>query len=224
MNINEYADQDMMMIELATLVADELGSALARKDRVTFAVPGGTTPGPLFDDLCATDLDWARVDILLTDERWVPEDNPRSNTRLLRERLLSNYASQANLLPLFSNDKEPDEALPDLRKAIGPHLPIDIAIFGMGADMHTASLFPGADNLAPALDTHAPILLPMRAPGAPELRVSLTMPVLDGSLSKHLLITGQEKRDALMQAKKINDPMVAPISGVMRDLSVHWAP
>ena len=62
----------------------------------------------MFDDLCDADLDWSRVDILLTDERWVPEDSERSNTRLLRERLLIDRAAEANYIPLYRDSEAPE--------------------------------------------------------------------------------------------------------------------
>lgn len=220
----KYPDAEMMAIDLASILADELGEALHQKPRVTFAVPGGTTPGPVFDDICAVDLDWDRVDVVLTDERWVGEDSPRSNTRLLRERLLVNRAAAANLVPLYGVAGAPENMLPDLSLALAPRLPIDVLLLGMGEDMHTASLFPGADRLAEAFDPHAPILLPMRAKGAGEPRVTLTAPVLHGAMSTHIVFTGKAKNKALKQARKINDPLLAPISAFLKGATVHWAP
>ena len=224
MNFIEYPDPEIMMIDLANVLAGELNTALMHKDRATLAVPGGTTPGPLYDDLCGADLDWKNIDILLTDERWVSESDPRSNTRLLRERLITDRAAKASLLPLYAPADQPEDALQQLRQAIGPHLPIDVLLLGMGADMHTASLFPGADRLGEAMELHAPILLPMRALGAPEARVSLTMPVLKGAVNTHLLIVGAEKRAALKRAWDIDDPMIAPVSALLNDMTIHWAP
>ncbi len=95
MTMATYSDRDMMAIDVANEVADDLSQALHGQDRVCLAVPGGTTPGPVFDALCAADIDWARVDVVPTDERWVPEDHPRSNARLIKERLLVNRAASA---------------------------------------------------------------------------------------------------------------------------------
>jgi 6-phosphogluconolactonase len=92
----------------------------------------------------------------------------------------------------------------------------------MGADMHTASLFPGADNLAAALDDHAPPLMAMRAEAAGEPRVTLTAPVLKGAMSTHILITGAEKREAIEKAAKLH-PMDAPIACVLGQATIHWA-
>ena len=88
MNIKEYPDREMMMIDLANMLAGELNSCLMRHDTASFAVPGGSTPAPMFDVLAEAQIDWPRVHVMLTDERWVPEDHKRSNTGLLKRHLL----------------------------------------------------------------------------------------------------------------------------------------
>ncbi|GGE45845.1 6-phosphogluconolactonase [Actibacterium pelagium] len=223
MRLIDYPDRDALMLDLAGVLAEELEMALLHEERVTFVVPGGTTPGPVFDALSVTDLDWSRVDVMLGDERWVPETSDRSNTRLLRERLLVGKAAKATLLPLYADAPQPEDKLDDLCEGIRPALPINVLLLGMGADMHTASLFPGADRLDEALSPNAPILLPMRAPGAPEPRITLTAPVLAGALSIHLLITGEEKRRALETAKATSNLRDAPVAAVLNDATVHWA-
>ena len=219
----EYPDRDLLVMGLANQLAGNLRSALGHRDRVGFAVPGGTSPGPVFDDLCAVDLDWPRVDVLLTDERWVPEDHPRSNTGLLRQRLMVDRAQNAGYLPLYADAPEPESALEALAAPISEILPLSVVLLGMGTDLHTASLFPGADRLEEALSSRAPVLLPMRAPGAPEARVTLSAHVLNGALSKHVLIYGDEKREALEGAYG-KPPLEAPINAVLSDARVHWAP
>ncbi|SNR41115.1 6-phosphogluconolactonase [Puniceibacterium sediminis] len=218
----EYPDREILAMDLANQLAGDLRAALAQGDRVAFAVPGGTSPGPVFDDLCAVDIAWSRVDVLLTDERWVPDDSARSNTRLLRERLLVEKAAAAQLLPMYLPCKEPEERIDELAEMLRPSLPLDVVLLGMGADMHTASIFPGADLLVQALAPGAPLLLPMRAPGAPEPRVTLSAEVLNGAMRKHVLIYGQEKRDAL-ERSKILTPLEAPIGAVLDGAIVHWA-
>lgn len=223
MNFKEYADREMLTIDLANKLAGELTEALEHEERVLFAVPGGTTPGPVFDDLCAVDLDWSRVDVMLTDERWVPEDHARSNTRLLRERLLVDRAAAARYVPMYLPGDTPDARLADLETNIVPNLPINVLLLGMGDDMHTASLFPGADTLKAALAADAPVLMAVNAPGAPEPRVTLTARVLDGALSKHIVILGEAKRAALERARK-SSAEEAPVAAVLTETEVHWAP
>ncbi|MBZ0128127.1 MAG: 6-phosphogluconolactonase [Rhodobacteraceae bacterium] len=220
----EYADSDQQAAALAVCVAAQLRETLAAKGRATLAVPGGTTPGRFLVALSRADIDWPRVSVLLTDERFVPQESPRSNTRLLRETLLQNSAAKALLVPLFAPARVPEEALARLSDGVRAVLPLDVCVLGMGADMHIASLFPGADRLAEALAPDCPdVLLPMRAAGAPEPRLTLTAPVLSSARHLHLLIKGRDKRAALDRAGTL--PAIdAPVAILMgRDrLTVHF--
>lgn len=222
MKFVEYPDREMLMITLADSLAIELKASLMNHERASFAVPGGTTPGPVFDTLSDIDLGWERIDVMLTDERWVPEENPRSNTALLRNRLLTRRAAMARYLPIYTETEAPEEALDDLAAGLEGSFPISLLLLGMGTDGHTASLFPGADRLSEALAADAPPLMAMRAPGAPEPRVTLTAPVLKGAMSTHVLITGAEKRAALEVAAK-KPVEEAPINAVLGAATVHWA-
>ena len=224
MNRVNYPDRDALMIAVANAVTGDLRQALAMADRATLSVPGGTTPGPVFDILAAVDLEWGRVDVVLNDERWVPETSERSNTRLLRARLFQGHAAAARLVSLYADFETPEAGLPSVINAVEAVLPIDVLLLGMGADMHTASLFPGADQLDLALSDNAPALLAMRAPGAPEPRITLTAPVLQGADSIHILIAGADKDAALQRAVSAASGTEAPIKTVLDHAMVHWAP
>ena len=222
MKLETYPDREFLMLGLANTIAGQLADFLRREGKATLSVPGGTTPGPIFDTLSGVDLDWANVAVVLNDERWVPESSERSNTRLLRERLLRGRAAQARLVPLYAPAEQPEEMLEALEDGLKPYLPISVLLLGMGADMHTASLFPGADRLEEALSASAPLLLPMRADAAGEPRITLTAPVLREAFNIHILITGAEKRAALERAMTLT-PMVAPVRAVLDNATVHWA-
>ncbi|MBL9075776.1 6-phosphogluconolactonase [Tabrizicola sp.] len=222
MKLETYPDREFLMLGLANVIAGQLADFLRREGKATLSVPGGTTPGPIFDTLSGVDLDWANVAVVLNDERWVPESSERSNTRLVRERLLRGRAAQARLVPLYAPAEEPEEMLAALEDGLRPYLPISVLLLGMGADMHTASLFPGADRLEEALSASAPILLPMRAEAAGEPRITLTAPVLREAFNIHILITGAEKRAALERAMTLT-PMEAPVRAVLDNATVHWA-
>jgi 6-phosphogluconolactonase len=221
MEFIEYADAEMMMIALANRLAGELRQTLTGGGRASLAVPGGTTPGPVFDTLSAVELDWARVDVMLTDERWVPETSERSNTRLLRKRLLTGPAAAARLVPLYAPAETPEERLSELAEGVEAVLPLSVLLLGMGADMHVASIFPGADRLHAALHGKD-VLVPMRAPGAPEPRVTLSAGVLNGAIRRHIVIIGRAKRDAIEAARGM-PPDDAPVASVMKGSVVHWA-
>lgn len=222
MDLIEYPDADFLFLRLADRIAGELADFLRREGRASFCVPGGTTPGPVFDTLSGVDIDWSKVAVFLNDERWVGEDSPRSNTRLLRERLLRDKAAAATLVPLYAPADQPEDRLEALAEGLRPHLPISVLLLGMGADMHTASLFPGADRLAEALAPDAPPLMALRADAAGEPRITLTAPVLRSAFRTHILIRGAEKRAALERALTL-DPSQAPVRTVLDHATVHWA-
>jgi 6-phosphogluconolactonase len=218
----EYNDREELVSSVTKMLASDLIASIKDRKNIMFSVPGGSTPGPIFDKLCEFDLDWKRVSIILNDERWVRESNERSNTKLLRERLLIKKATLASYISMYSDTLTPELAIPKLKERIEPNLPISVLLFGMGTDMHTASLFPGGDKLEEALSNNAPTLLPMRAAGATEARMTLTAQVLNSSRFKHLVIFGEEKRTAFEKA--INLPnSIAPISAILPGASVHWA-
>ena len=126
------------------------------------------------------------------------------------------------MVPMVTGDPTPEEGIPTLAPGFAPHLPISVLLLGMGTDMHTASLFPGADKLDLAMSPEAPTLVPMRAEGAEEPRVTLARRVLAGAMDTHVLIMGEEKRDVLERARGL-DPLDAPIAAFLADATVHWA-
>ena len=215
-----YPDRDTLMRDLAELVADQLRAAHASKDRATLAVPGGTTPGPFLSALSEADLAWESVSVLPTDERIVSEASSRSNARLIRETLMRNAAAVANFVPLH------EPLIGSLAARVQAVLPIDVLVLGMGADMHTASLFPGAPELAAALAPDAPVLLEITPPGQPEARLTLTAPVLRGASVIHILITGLDKVAALEKALADGPFAEAPVRAVLTapcPVTVHYA-
>lgn len=222
MQVNTYPDRDTLMRQLADQLAGELALALDQQPRAVFAVPGGTTPGPIFDHLSGVDLDWSRVDILPGDERWVPEDNPRSNAAQIRARLIQNRAASARLIPLYRPVETPDLAEDQIATDVAELLPLTIALVGMGTDAHTASLFPGATALPRALSSDAPAAMAITAPGAPEPRITLSAAALKSAAHIHVLITGDEKRDVI-EAAQTADPLTAPIAALLDQANVHWS-
>ncbi len=222
MEFKSYPDADLMFLSLADQIASELADFLRRNGKASLCVPGGTTPGPIFDTLSGVDLDWANVAVFLNDERWVPETSPRSNTRLLRERLIRGKAAAAQLVPLYAPADQPEDQLQALSDGLTPHLPISVLLLGMGADMHTASLFPGADKLDQALAADAPVLMALRADAAGEPRITLTAPHLKAAFCTHIVIRGAEKRAALERAANLS-PSEAPVRVVLDHATVHWA-
>ncbi len=215
-----YPDRGTLMRDLAELVADQLRAAHATNERATLAVPGGTTPGPFLSALSQADLAWADIRVMPTDERMVSELNTRSNARLIRETLLQGPAAVANFVDMY------EPILGARRARVAEALPIDVLVLGMGADMHTASLFPGAPELAAALADDAPEILEIHPPDQPEARLTLTAPVLRAASVIHILITGPDKLAALEAALAGGPLAEAPVRVALTapcPVTVHYA-
>jgi len=217
------ADRDAAADRLAHALADDLHRAILQTGRASFAVAGGTSPGPVFDRLSQAGIDWSRVTVLPTDERWVAEDDARSNAALIRARLLRGPAAVADFLSLYGPMPSPEPLLKPLGDAVTDLMPLSVVFLGMGADMHTASLFPGAPGLAAALAADAPPVVAVRPDNQPEVRVSLSATVLRSAASCRILIFGDDKRAALERAAGL--PVEeAPVNAVLDRAVVHWAP
>ena len=216
----DFANPAALAKGLAQSVADDLHAALQARALASLALSGGNTPKAFMQALARQPLDWSRIAVTLVDERWVPENHPRSNAHLLRENLLQGPASAATFLPLYRATPEPEAALDELERDLATSMPwpLDVAVLGMGEDGHTASFFPGGDRLAQALDPAGGArVLPMRAPGAGEPRITLTLPALLQATHLYLHVEGEAKRRVLDQAVTgAGEGEHFPIRGVLR--------
>lgn len=198
-------------------IADALRAAIAARGQASLAVSGGKSPIPMFEALRGQDLDWARVTVVLVDERIVPHDHADSNTALVREHLLHDAAAAARFVPFFEtlpallDDSALDTLVAggDARLADVPW-PLDLVVLGMGEDGHTASLFPAAPGLAHALSAPGPLAW-VRPATAPHARLTLTLPALQASRERLLSIAGAAKLAVYRQARLREDPAL-PVS------------
>ncbi|MCG8491827.1 MAG: 6-phosphogluconolactonase [Sneathiellales bacterium] len=212
---------------LTGAVSTLLQKALFKKNKAVLVVSGGTTPLKLFQNLSLEDLDWAKITVLLADERWVAPTSERSNEKLVREILLQNKASEAEFIPYF------DPGVPAERKAEMLNQDpgflrdsVDVMILGMGEDGHTASLFPDAENTKSIMDREGNNkVLPVTAPSVPEQRITLTFPVLIEAHNLFLHFTGALKREVLQKA--CSGQVVLPVGQVLQQAkgtaSIYWA-
>ncbi len=219
MTIYHFNDMDAQMRGLCDAVRGELAEALVARGRAVLAVPGGRTPAPFFEMLAGCgDLDWQNIVVLLTDERCVAEDSPRSNGRLLRESFLKNHAAVAQYLPIYDHlCGDSGGGLADLAGV----LPLDVCVVGMGADAHTASLFSDSPELGKALAEDAPPLVRVSAPSMGEDRVTLSAGALRSAASVHILIGGADKYATLQAAMLAGEVADAPIRAILHGHS-RW--
>ncbi len=219
----------------AASAASDLLAALIRKGLATdpaaqasLVVSGGSTPGPCFDHLSAEVLDWSRVIVVPSDERWVPDNDPDSNEGLIKRRLLQDQAGAARVLSLYRSGIEAVQAPlliePDLMNLSQP---FSAALLGMGEDGHFASLFPDFDGLQSALDPESQVACTMvQTAGSPHLRISLTLSALLNCVHTVLLIYGEAKRSVFESAYRGGSayPVEALLHHARAPLTVMWAP
>ena len=227
---SDFADGGSLADALADAVAGNLRQGIAERGAASLAVSGGRTPARFFPALSACELDWPKVTVTLVDERWVPAYHERSNEGLVRQGLLRGRAAAASFVGMVTDAETPDEGLDATAARIAAIArPFDAVVLGMGADGHTASFFPGGDRLAEALDSRGrALVLPMRAPGAGEPRITLTLPVVVEARALYLHIEGEEKAAVLAEALGTGEISALPIRAVLRhsgvDLRVFWCP
>lgn len=215
---------------LALVVAERLREGLAQRGRASLVIPGGSTPGRVFDRLAQAELDWSRVHVTLNDERWVAPDDPASNEHLVRSRLQIGRAAAARLVGLKTAHASPEDAVGEVeRRLAAVARPFDVMLLGMGEDGHTASLFPGSAGLKASLDGDGAEVQAVQAPGArgSAARITLALPALLDARFTALLISGEAKLATLARAQAGEDALELPIRAILRrarsPVHVYWS-
>jgi 6-phosphogluconolactonase len=190
--------------------------AIAARGPFRVSLSGGSTPKTLYGLLASDEFrsrfPWQLVSWYWGDERFVPHDDPESNFRMTREAMLAKVPVPPENIHPIPTDGTPEDAArrydQTLQKAYGaatldPHRPLfDIMLLGLGPDGHTASLLPGE----PALDERKRWVAVV-AHGRPEVRITMTYPVLESSRYVAFLVAGKEKA-AIFSAVRKGDSQV----------------
>ena len=227
--LHRFASPVDLAKQLAGDVRLALALALCNHENASLAVSGGSTPKAFFKALAQEKMDWARVSIHLVDERCVPADSDQLNAHLVEDNLMKGHAAAAHFIPLYDHTSLNAE---DAARRGADHLPtrgFDVIVLGMGADGHTASLFPGGDRLAEGLDTNSKLrLISMRSAGAGVPRLTVTLAEILRADRVILHIEGDDKMAVLEQALAGEDVAQMPIRAVLNQselpLDIYWAP
>jgi 6-phosphogluconolactonase len=227
--VTKFSDIEVLSRALADQIAASLKTAIAARGLASLVVSGGKSPIKLFEALRVQDLDWSRVCIALADERWVDPSDPGSNEKLVRDVLLQGSAAAARFLGLKNGAPTPDMGAVSAWETFArvPR-PFDTVVLGMGDDGHTASLFPGSPNLLSALNAAAvPGCVGMRAPVAPQPRLSLNLSALLDARRIVILITGDAKWRTYLAAGAEGPVQDMPVRAVLRQtrtpVEVMWS-
>jgi 6-phosphogluconolactonase len=235
MSISEhrFENRETLLDMLYRFVVAELEASLARQGSATLLLSGGSTPAPLYRRLSGAELDWDRVDVALVDERWLETDNEASNEHLLRETLLRERAAAARFTGMKNAAATPADGVDECNRSYARlPSPYSLCLLGMGADGHTASLFPGARGLDEALETdrHCAAITALRSAvtGDNLERMTLTPRSILQSRKLILMICGEDKWQVYREARRNGASKDRPVSLFLEQervpVEVYWSP
>ena len=199
--IRVFADLASLSQAAAERFVELARQAIGVRGRFLVALSGGSTPKLLYEILAtetyAKRIDWMHVEVFFTDERCVPPNHPNSNYRMARLALLEKIDIPPENVHRIRGELPPADAAlayrDELRSVLLNNGLLDLILLGMGADGHTASLFPGSDALVQKdADVVATYVRALHT-----WRVTLTVSALNAARNILFLITGCEKASAL---------------------------
>ncbi len=228
-NIRVFSSLEELSWAALTRFEELIGLEAKEKKRFSVALSGGETPKVLYEILgseaVSIRIPWHDIHLFQVDERCVRPDHPQSNYRMIREALLSRAPipdPNFHRMPAEWPDRQRASShyAEEIRRVLRPkegELPrLDLVLLGMGADGHTASLFPGT----PAVDEQ---VLWVRENYVEKLkmhRLTLTLPVLNAAAEIIFLVSGDEKAESLrevlegpMHPEKYPAQRVQPVQG-----------
>lgn len=212
-------NSDLLLRRAAADMCGKIRTALASKDSVNVAVPGGRSVAKIFESMRAETVDWTRVHFFLVDERLVPLDHPDSNFRLLMEHLVSPLVregrmSPANVHPFILDSSVPDRGAGAYEQILKDHgARFDVVLLSAGEDCHVGALFPGHHSFA---DSHHGYIVMEDSPKPPPGRMTASLSLVMSAQAAVILIVGKEKRTAY---RKFRDASI-PASGCPAKLVV----
>lgn len=190
--------------EVAIGAAGQIASIISQaSERFSLGLAGGTTPVATYEALRGRATGWDRVDVWLSDERWVPPDDERSNGRMAALALID-HVSATYSRPPWSEFMEPADSAAHyearLRSIHDGRRP-DLILLGLGEDAHTASLFPGSRALEEDRRWYVSNVIPETG----EARLTATYPLLWNATRLLVITAGVNKAEALRQAIEGSD-------------------
>ena len=176
----------------------------------TIVLSGGSTPEAFYRLLATTGYDWPGVELFFGDERCVPADDARSNLGMVRRALADHVPARTYPIDGAACDADGYEGRLRERFA-GASVPaFDLAIYGLGPDGHTASLFPGR----PAVEETERWVVRVPEAGLEPFvpRVTLTVPALSSAAVGAFLVEGATKREMVARLLAGDDIPAARLS------------
>ena len=192
-------------VQMLAQIADR---AIEERKQLLVALSGGSTPKRLFQILSrspfAQSLPWENMHFFWCDERLVPPDHPESNFGQAKEWLFSQVSIPEGNLHRIRGELAPAQAVEEYRRVLESFSDgtqewprFDLAYLGLGADGHTASLFPVA--ITPEEEMYPALMVSADYQGRPAGRVTLTPLALNSARNLIFMVSGKDKAHAVHQ-------------------------
>jgi len=204
--VHRYKDAGGVAKAAAKRFVDSARRAVDKSGRFIVALAGGSTPRLLYHLLTETPyseaMPWTKTYFAFGDERCVPPDHPDSNYRMVRETLLDPLSIPAVQVLRMKGEQPPVDAARRYEVRLGDlflnqrHRHFDLVLLGVGADGHTASLFPGTA----ALEERARWVVANHVPRLDAWRLTLTLAAFNSARRVIFMATGEEKARAIAEA------------------------
>lgn len=201
-------DPEALVEAVVQRLLAQAGMALAERGVFRIVLAGGVTPEAVYRRLAAAATDWSRWQVYFGDERCLPADHPQRNSVMALQSWLGQVPLPADNIHSIPAELGPEAAARSYARVIEAACPFDLVLLGMGADGHTASLFPDQRH-DPAERVH-PV---HNAPKPPPDRVSLGLAALNDTAEVMVLITGRNKQAAVNRWKAGEDLPVTRVHG-----------
>ncbi|MHB8838002.1 MAG: 6-phosphogluconolactonase [Gemmatimonadaceae bacterium] len=201
MNLEVLRNAEDVARRGAAVIADEAWRAVHARGRFLLATSGGDTPWRMLTRLAELPMPWPRVHLFQVDERVVEASDPARNLPRLLASLVHRVAiapDHVHAMPVDDDDLDAGAAsyAQSLRRVAGAPAVLDLIHLGLGADGHTASLFPG-DAALDASDRDVAVTAPRRG----YRRMTLTYPLISRARGILWIVTGAEKADVLARLR-----------------------
>ncbi|MFP5207370.1 MAG: 6-phosphogluconolactonase [Acidobacteriota bacterium] len=216
----------------ARYFVESVEAAVAARGRARIAISGGSAPRPVFAALADPALPWRdrmpwkQLEIFFVDERCVPLSHPASNDRMAREALLDKVPLGPQQIHRFEGELEPEEAAARYESGLrnsfrleGAEAPrFDLIHLGLGANGHTASLFPHTA----ALHELGRLAVANLTDAEQPWRLTLTAPVINRGADVFFLIAGSEKAQMVKEVfagprdpDRLPAQLIRPAGGIL---------
>jgi len=177
---------------VATRATDMVQAEIESNGGILLGLAGGSTPRTTYRELASRSIDWSSTTAWMSDERWVPPDDDASNQQMVRSSLIDR-AGVSLLAPDTTVDSI-DQAAAEFSDVIVPATRTasrSLVLLGIGADGHTASLFPGSA----ALDHGGIAYVANHVPSLDTWRLTATFGLIATADIVIYLVTGDSKAE-----------------------------